>query len=514
MFSLSNFLFGQTPTGWPGCETTWPTVYLTANNCLSGQWELVLEDDFNYPVLDTLKWIPRTPWGDPPNHSTFNLPENIVLGDGNARLMVKKEPGYYPVPWCSQNPTLTWYDWTGAEMCTFDRFQYGRFEMKCTIPRGVGYWPAFWLYGSTQDHPEEIDIFEFWNEWIIYWLNWKVMDWGKMSKNQHLSIHHCDWEDASEQMGGDFWIGSWIFSLEWDTFTVKWFVKEDGGANEILIREDYHFFTTPDGIPISSCGEIQPDMPYLVNTTFPTIPMGLIASFKMGRDRLGPNNSTPDTGSFIIDYIKVYRKQQCDFVLQECSMGDLANYPTSIYAKDIILGDDVGNCFNEIQGIDFNFLASGKIILKPAFHIKPSLLYQICGNTNKYSAFSAKIVGCNQNNLLESDQVEPDLKEKFRLNSNSIAKKPVIADMNNNNASKLCEIFPNPSHGDITIVFIHRTDINKIEVFNDLGILIKQESNIGEIQKVKINIMNGPGIYLLIIHLSDSGIIRKKVVID
>ncbi|MEI7982715.1 MAG: family 16 glycosylhydrolase [Bacteroidota bacterium] len=510
----SGSLTGQTPTGWPGCVTSWPAVLLDANHCFSGSWKLVFEDDFNGTSLDTNTWIPRTPWGDPPDHSTYNLPENIVLENGNARLNVLQQPGYYPVPWCDQNATPTWYDWTGAEMWTFERFQYGRFEMKCTVPRGVGYWPAFWLYMASQDHSEEIDIFEFWNEWIIYWLNW--MDWSKMSKNQHLSIHHCDWEDASEYMGWEFWTGSWIFSLEWDPFTVKWFVKEESWAEEVLLREDYHFFKTTDNIPITGCAEIQPDMYYLVNTSFPTIPMGLIASFKMGYDRLGPNGNTPDSGSFIIDYVRVYQKEDCGYVIRQCSMGDVANYPTNLYAREIILGNDSEPCLNEIRGIDFNFLASEKIVLKPTFHIKPELHYQVCGNTDKYSSFTAKITSCSQDDKLPGTMAGTNSDEKPRWNTKYSFRKPVTDAGQGKQTSGLnsCKVFPNPTHGDITLFFPEATDVNMIKVYNNFGVLIKQESNIGEIRQVKINLTHIPGIFLLIIHLRDATVIQKKVVID
>ena len=40
--------------------------------------------------------------------------------------------------------------------------QYGYFEIECKIPKGNGYWPAFWLCGD-KTWPPEIDVFEFWS---------------------------------------------------------------------------------------------------------------------------------------------------------------------------------------------------------------------------------------------------------------------------------------------------------------------------------------------------------------
>ena len=48
---------------------------------------------------------------------------------------------------------------------TSDSFniKYGYFEISCKIPKGEGYWPAFWL-ASNHSWPPEIDMFEFWTD--------------------------------------------------------------------------------------------------------------------------------------------------------------------------------------------------------------------------------------------------------------------------------------------------------------------------------------------------------------
>lgn len=504
---------GQTPTGWPGCMTSWPTVQLTANYCLSGQWELAFEDQFSGTSLNTAAWVPRTPWGDPPDHSTYNLPSNIVVANGNAQLKVKLNPGSYAVPWCSAQPAMTWYDWTGAEMWTYDKFQYGRFEMKCTIPRGVGYWPAFWLYASTLDHAEEIDIFEFWNEWISYWLNW--INWDKMSKNQHLSVHHCTWEEASSNMGWEYWTGSWIFSFEWDPFTIRWYVRESGSPAEILIREDYHFYDASTGAPLSACGGIQAGKSYQVNTTFPTIPMKLIASFKMGWDNMGPNSSTPGEGTMVIDYIRVYRKKDCSRVIDQCSMGDLNEYPTTLYAKQISFGNALGTCSTVIQGIDQHLIASEKVILKPGFHIKPALLYHVCGNTTRYSKFTARIEACpGAASVLAG--IESG-EEGFHVDSvtrEEPLKKSAATETASHAEPLKCRLFPNPARDRVNLIFSRPVQIQNIEVFNSLGIKVGVVFPVGTITNISVPVTNVPGICLITIYPVGHSIISEKVMVE
>ena len=510
MFAFSPS-FGQTPTGWPGCMTTWPTVQLTANNCYTGPWELVFEDTFSGSTLNTGAWVPRTPWGDPPDHSTYNLPANIVVQGGNASLKVKSQPGSYPVPWCSANPVMTWYDWTGAEMWTWDRYQYGRFEIKCTIPRGVGYWPAFWLYSTTVSHAEEIDIFEFWNEWILYWWNW--INWDYMSRNQHISVHHCNWEVDSEHLGWEFWTGSWIFALEWDPFTVRFLVKEAGGASETLLREDYHYYDSFTGNPLYNCDGIIAGRPYQVNTTFPTIPMKVIASFKMGWDEMGTNSSTPSEGSLVIDHIRVFEKRHCNYVINQCSLGDLMNYPTTVKAQQILVGSATGACATDIQGLDFNFIASGKIVLKPNVHIKPAILFHVCGNTTRYSYFRAKIEPCVPG-VLPVTQLDHAGSAEMLKSTDTAAD---ILSLNNHDQTieheLQCRIYPNPSDGLVNAVFSRPVEIQKALVYNNLGILVNELSDPGRLQQLQIRVSGIPGVYYLVIQAGGTTICRQKVIV-
>ena len=42
---------------------------------------------------------------------------------------------------------------------SFDQ-RYGYFEMRAQLPAGQGIWPAFWLFGTTQEYRFEIDVVE------------------------------------------------------------------------------------------------------------------------------------------------------------------------------------------------------------------------------------------------------------------------------------------------------------------------------------------------------------------
>ena len=68
------------------------------------------------------------------------LPDTVILGDG---LRNNRQ-----------------YDFTSGMIFSKDLFGEGIFEIRCKIPSGEDYWPAFWLFGDGG----ELDIFEFYEK--------------------------------------------------------------------------------------------------------------------------------------------------------------------------------------------------------------------------------------------------------------------------------------------------------------------------------------------------------------
>lgn len=64
---------------------------------------------------------------------------------------------------CDSLQNLRWFTYTSGSISKYtwsDTFQYGYFELRCKVPKGYGYWPAFWLWGSNGSIDQEIDILE------------------------------------------------------------------------------------------------------------------------------------------------------------------------------------------------------------------------------------------------------------------------------------------------------------------------------------------------------------------
>lgn len=103
------------------------------------------------------RWIAHTPWNGDFGDSKFADPEEgfpFVVEDGILRIEARKgDDGV----WRSGLLSSVGRDWTGFSQ------QYGYFEIKAKLPKGLGLWPAFWFIGIDRakgGHTAEIDVFE------------------------------------------------------------------------------------------------------------------------------------------------------------------------------------------------------------------------------------------------------------------------------------------------------------------------------------------------------------------
>lgn len=112
----------------------------------------------------------------------------MEIDNGIIKLITKEEYIYDKVvPYEPDNLILDdgtynkrGFDYTSGMIYSNRKFGYGKYEIKCKLPKGKGFWPAFWVFGGPDYN--EIDVFEFWNEYNlgIYY------DPSKLSKVAHL----------------------------------------------------------------------------------------------------------------------------------------------------------------------------------------------------------------------------------------------------------------------------------------------------------------------------------------
>lgn len=137
-------------------------------------WEIVFQDYFtNESIFNSVWWSGayNTNTGIHPDKDTCVVElqayerASIVYkpGGGLSLVSAKQNVLRKASRWqpdneilCDGKENLRWFHYTSGGITTQTRYGYGYFEIKCKIPKGLGYWPAFWMHMEMQ----EIDIVE------------------------------------------------------------------------------------------------------------------------------------------------------------------------------------------------------------------------------------------------------------------------------------------------------------------------------------------------------------------
>ena len=228
------------------------------------RWELTFVDEFDGPKLDYARWVPKDPWGAEKNNE---LQAYIVKAfhqeNGILKIRCEDEPAFYDG---------AKRDYRSGMMTTLGKFsqQFGRFEVRCKVPKGKGLWPAFWLLPDPLAWPPEIDVLE-------------VL--GHEPDKVYMSNH---WPDLSnpggkslavtgEFKGTDFSDGFHTFAVEWEKGKIRWYV---------------------DSIERHQSDQEVPEQP-----------MFLLLNLAVGGWAEAPDAETRFPADFEIDYVKVWKER-------------------------------------------------------------------------------------------------------------------------------------------------------------------------------------------------------------
>jgi beta-glucanase (GH16 family) len=226
-------------------------------------WKLVFRDEFDGKAVDTKKWNLRDPWGRERNRELQAYVEDAFeVKDGILRIKAEKRRADYGGKQRA---------FTSGIMTTYQKFsqQFGRFEIRCRIPKGTGLWPAFWLLPEPLGWPPEIDVLE-------------VL--GQDTKTIYFTHH---WEEpgrahASDskpyQSKQDLAAGFHVVAIEWTPTDIRWALD---GKERFRSRK-----------------------------SIPQTRMYLLLNLAVGGDWPGPpNEQTVFPAYFEIDYVRVYQKE-------------------------------------------------------------------------------------------------------------------------------------------------------------------------------------------------------------
>jgi beta-glucanase (GH16 family) len=237
---------------------------------------LVFSDEFNGAAgtkPDASKWTIDAGTGQNGEAQYYTNNDNAAMnGSGSLVMTARKE-------------TVGGRDYTSHRMNTGGKFtfQYGRVEARIKIPKGNGFWPAFWMMGADfltgrpWPYNGEVDIME-------------VL--GKETTTSYSTLH------APAYNGGGGYGGSYKLpsgaemSNDYHTWAAEW----DSKGIKYFLDNQQVFYASKETVE---------------NTRGPWIfdhPFYLILNLAVGGDWPGPiDASTPFPSQMLVDYVRVYQ---------------------------------------------------------------------------------------------------------------------------------------------------------------------------------------------------------------
>lgn len=269
------------------------TLLPGGNLCSHSEWKLVFSDEFNAGSLDKDKWITWYPYSNDGsdqcefcrthgNEGQVYTDENVFVNDGIIHLIARRE-------------SKKWYtaerQYTSGMIHSRQAFGYGRYEIRCKLPGGMGFWPAFWTFGQKAT---EIDVFEVGTQ-----------------KPHHLHTGITVWP-TNTSFGKGFRIktdvtdGFHNYAMVWDTN----FIRFEVDSSEVWRISR---FNTNRGRTLKRC-DIKPGS-YRIQPGFP--PEGeqlkIIVNLAVGNENTpftkSPTAKTDLPNQMEIDWIRVYQRR-------------------------------------------------------------------------------------------------------------------------------------------------------------------------------------------------------------
>ncbi len=309
----------------------------SVNYCDQNPFKLVFADEFNGTTLNTNNWYTYYPYGangsdacefcrtHGEGEAQIYKDQNVTVSNGTVKLTAMPENG----AWYGVNRSYS----SGMIHSKQDFTTYGKYEIRCKLPPGKGFFPAFWTSGGKQ----EIDIFEFGEAnnqgyytdghycaqgAIKYVATSGSLPSGSTAYGQDCNttfslatgwVTHC-----KVLVPGNFWHynpnvnytdGNWhTFAIEYGKVAIYYYI--DG-----VLTYTFNKYFTPNGQPLTDC--VPPVTGgYPFHPAFPIAPTSMRVIANLALD--GPYTSAPTPNQYQpytasnpkmeIDYIRVYQR--------------------------------------------------------------------------------------------------------------------------------------------------------------------------------------------------------------
>lgn len=248
------------------------------SNAPKKDWKLVWSDEFDGAKLDYSKWeVEINAFGGGNNELQIytDRKENVRVADGNLIIEARRD---------NAQIAGTSREYSSGRIRSKNRgdWTYGRFEFRAKLPGGQGIWPAIWMM-PTEDRygtwaaSGEIDIMEFKGQEPNQ--VWGTLHHGKQwPDNKHTGTQY-------KLKSGDFCEDFHLFALEWEAGKMQWYV--DGQMYQEQSKWE------------SGGGKFPAPFDH---------PFHIILNMAVGGGFVGaPDNTTPKSSLFLVDYVRVYQ---------------------------------------------------------------------------------------------------------------------------------------------------------------------------------------------------------------
>ena len=433
-----------------GCEYEYVMFITSFYQCDDNPWTLVFSDEFNDDTLNLSKWEIQ-PWGqgglygiNGDDKQEYNTLNNAIIRNGILNIVTKRDTiteraiNWLPADTILKDglPNLRPYYYTSSNIWTKYKFNHGKFEARIKIPRGKGFWPAFWTYCGNPWN--EIDIFEFWNEYNMM----GDFDPQQLAKVQHMTVHYDYDNDDDDNMchtkrsGVDCSQDFHIFGMTWEEDKIQWFF--DGNLIRTIYRR-YSITGQEIGCNIYSYTS------YIQDKIYPVDPMYIILNLAIKHGENGcdsPNVSTVFPNQMEVDWVRYYQRN----AYTNISITDYNQHPLENKLYNTIVGRNINtNCtYNVPSDYILSMIASESITIGPGFH------------SSQGSIFNAKI--------------EPDLYGSSKRDSNMRNNSDTKGVLDNNiisdtNCYNDINLYPNPNNGNFIIDFGENSNNNVYDIY-------------------------------------------------
>jgi len=237
---------------------------------------LVFDDEFNGAAgakPDAAKWTIDPGTGQNGEQEYYTDGDNAAMdGAGSLVMTARKE-------------TVGGRDYTSHRMNTGGKFtfQYGRVEARIKIPKGQGFWPAFWMMGADflagrpWPYNGEVDILEA---------------LGKDTTTSYSTLHAPMYNGAGGY-GGSYKLASGAeLSNDFHVWAAQW----DSKGIAFFLDDTQVFYAAKDTVE-NTRGAWIFDHPFYI-----------ILNLAIGGDWPGPvDATTPFPSAMLVDYVRVYQ---------------------------------------------------------------------------------------------------------------------------------------------------------------------------------------------------------------